>query len=727
MQTRSLKKIQVAQPLADFINKELLPDLKLDEQKFWQDFEQIITRFSAQNKRLLKRRDELQQQIDDWHREHEYDEKKLTVYQQFLQSIGYLQTEGEDFTIEVDNVDAEISSIAGPQLVVPINNARFAINAANARWGSLYDALYGSDMIEQTDDAASSAEFNQQRALKVFDFCHDWLDEVLPLQRGAHALCIAYRLHDDKGHQELQIELSDHSITHFQLPEQFCGWTNNKGTLVLLFSHHRLHFELHIDADSKIGALHPAAVSDVVVEAAISTIQDCEDSVSAVDVEDKLQVYRNWLGLIDGTLSVEMTKESQRFTRRLNEDRSYFDVNGQAFSLPGRSLLLIRNTGLHMNTDLVLDQNGERQPEGLVDALVSALISMRDLQPQRTFKNSRSGSIYIVKPKLHGPEEVAFSVALFDAIEQAYGLAQNTIKIGVMDEERRTSVNLQQCIRAARQRIVFINTGFLDRTGDEIHTSMQSGAMLPKDDIKKARWINAYENNNVDVALRCGFSGVAQIGKGMWAEPDNLQAMYHSKRAHPEAGANCAWVPSPTAAVIHALHYHQMDVFERQQALRQRITNTDDLLRIPLLPPSLKLDELRISQELENNAQSILGYVVKWIELGIGCSKVPDIHDTGLMEDRATLRISSQLLANWLMHGLISEQQLLKAFKRMAQVVDRQNQATAGYQPMAPGFDGLAFQAALELVMRGNEFPNGYTEDCLLRYRLAQKAQHSQR
>jgi malate synthase len=724
MPVKKLNKLNIARPLYDFINDEVLPGLELDTVDFWNSLEDILQHFSAQNEQLLQQRDVLQQQIDQWHQQHEYDENDLAEYKQFLKQIGYLEEESEDFSIAVDNVDAEISRIAGPQLVVPINNARFAINAANARWGSLFDALYGSDMIETGGELALDEGFNENRARQVFEFCNDWLDQVLPLCDAKHAKAIGYHLVEQSGKQVVEVELSDHSRTGLKEPSRFVGSSKDNGTQVLLFENHHLHFELQINAQHKIGKLHTAGICDVVLEAALSTIQDCEDSVAAVDVEDKILVYRNWLELMQGSLSVEINKAGRQFTRKLNSDRQYQDRQGKPFTLPGRSLMFIRNTGLHMMTELVLDENKQRMPEGLIDALVTVLIAMHDFKPDGDVKNSRTGSVYIVKPKMHGAQEVAFSVAVFSAIEQAFGLAPNTIKIGVMDEERRTSVNLKQCIRAARERIVFINTGFLDRTGDEIHTSMQAGAMLPKDDIKKARWISAYENNNVDVALQCGFSGKAQIGKGMWAEPDNLRAMYQSKQAHPEAGASCAWVPSPTAAVIHALHYHRIDVASRQQELKNRKSaKVDEILHIPLLPKKFDLDETSVQQELDNNVQGILGYVVKWIELGIGCSKVPDIHNTGLMEDRATLRISSQLLANWLYHDIISEPQLVQSFQRMAQIVDRQNLQTPGYRPLAPEFNSAAFNAAMELVLKGAEFPNGYTEDCLQRYRLMEKQQ----
>ena len=716
----NLKKIKVAESLVSFINEKVLPGLPLNADQFWQNFEQVITTHRPRNRELLEIRDSLQQKIDAWHHQHAYNENDLSAYKQFLMDIGYLLNEGEDFKVDVRNVDHEIRSVAAPQLVVPINNARYAVNAANARWGSLYDALYGSDMIEDSGETAKTREFNEKRAAHVFAFCQQWLDQVLPLTDGSHTQATRYQVAEKSGQKILNITLADGRSVGLKVPEQFKGYTDQPE--VLLFLHHDLHFELHIDDDHHVGKLHPAAVKDIVLEAAVTTIQDCEDSVTAVDVEDKLQVYTNWFELIKGSLSLQMSKGGKSFTRHLNANRNYQTIDGQPLQLPGRSLMLIRNTGIHMNTDLVLDEKDEMMPEGLVDALVTVLISMHDLQAQHEFSNSRTGSIYIVKPKMHGPQEVAFSCEVFSTVEKAYGLAENTIKIGIMDEERRTTVNLKECIRQARHRVIFINTGFLDRTGDEIHTSMEAGPVLPKAEIKHARWMTAYENWNVDVGLECGLDGTAQIGKGMWAIPDQILEMYQSKQAHPQAGANCAWVPSPTAATIHALHYHQVNVKQVQQELKQRKrASVDDILAVPLLPKSRKLSAEEVQRELDNNAQSILGYVVKWIDLGIGCSKVPDIQDIGLMEDRATLRISSQHMANWMRHGLCSEQQVIDTFKRMAEVVDRQNTDTPGYTPMAPDFTGVAFEAALNLVLEGTRAANGYTEDLLQRYRRRAK------
>ena len=711
-----LSHIKVAEPLHQFVEQQVLPGLAIQSKDFWNSFDEIIHSHSAENTALLKKRDQLQQQLDDWYKNNTYDESNLIEYKKFLTEIGYLLPEGEDFEINVSKVDREISTVAGPQLVVPINNARFAINAANARWGSLYDALYGSDLLDDSNGAGITSGYNEKRGQKVFDFCNAWLDEVLPLENSSHANVKEYRITKSHGALSLEMFLTDNNTTFIEHPQQLCGYSNDPR--VLLFKHNNLYFELHIDHDDIVGSKHPAGLKDVVVEAAVTTIQDCEDSVAAVDVEDKVQVYQNWLQLIQGTLSTEMSKGGKVFTRRLNEDRKYLDAVGHPFSLPGRSTMLVRNTGMHMKTDLALTQDDQMVPEGLVDALMTVLISSHDFQDGNPITNSKQKSIYIVKPKLHGPEEVAFTCKVFSSVEQAYGLPANTIKIGVMDEERRTTINLKECIRAAKDRIIFINTGFLDRTGDEIHTSMLAGPMLPKAEIKNARWMPAYENWNVDTGLLCGLSGKAQIGKGMWAIPDNLKDMYDSKIAHPKAGANCAWVPSPTAATLHALHYHQVSVKQRQVELKSRErANIDHILSVPLLPKDRQLSTEEIQKELDNNAQGILGYVVKWIDMGIGCSKVPDIDNVGLMEDRATLRISSQHMANWLQNGLCTEQQIMETFKRMAVIVDQQNAQTGGYSNMASDYQGAAFEAAVALVLEGVKTPNGYTEDLLQQFR----------
>ncbi len=711
-----LDQLRIALPLRRFIDEQVLPGLEINPQRWWPLFEQLLLEFTPRNRALLEQRDRLQRQLDDWHREHDWTDQNFDRYCRFLEEIGYLRPQPDPFEVTVAGVDAEIAELAAPQLVVPISNARFAVNAVNARWGSLYDALYGTDMIPDEGETARGADYNPARGQVVFDFCSRWLDQALPLAAGSHADAVAYELTDDAP-KRLRVRLSDGRETGFADAE-LAGWREEGGLQVILLRHHGLHLELQIDREHPVGRSHPAGLADIVVEAAVTVIQDGEDSVAAVDVADKLQVYGNWLQLVQGRLQLEMEKNGRRFTRRMNPPREYRAPDGVPFTLPGRALMLLRNVGLHMDTDLVLDAEGREMPEGLVDALVTVLIALHDRGA-----NSREGSIYIVKPKLHGPDEVAFTVALFEAIEQGLGLERNRIKIGVMDEERRTSLNLAACIHAARERVIFINTGFLDRTGDEIHSSMQAGPVLPKAEMKTATWMQAYEDGNVDAGLACALDRVGQIGKGMWAAPDSMRDMYEQKIAHPQAGASCAWVPSPTAAVLHALHYHRVDVRAVQQRLRDHPrARRESLLQIPLLPPSRELGDDEIRQELDNNAQGILGYVVKWIDQGIGCSKVPDIHDTGLMEDRATLRISSQHIANWLEQGLCDAQQVVETFRRMAEVVDRQNAGDPGYRPMAPDFDGPAFRCALELVFKGVESPNGYTEATLRRWRRAAKA-----
>ncbi len=722
MQYVALQNIKVAEPLLRFVDEQVLPGLNISSEAFRSIMDDVLARHMGQNAALLAKRDALQAQIDHWHKNNRYDADDLQAYKAFLKEIGYLLEEGDDFTVDVTNVDREIAEVAAPQLVVPINNARFSINAANARWGSLYDALYGTDMIANEGDTAITAQYNPKRGDVVFEFSNQWLDEVLPLHNARHADVIDYQLVDGDTGKFLRCNLSDGATTTLQQPAQLRGYRELGKVSGLLFIHNDLHFELRIDREHAIGKLHPAGLRDIIVEAAVTTIQDCEDSVSAVDVEDKILVYSNWLDLIKGTLQAEMEKGGKSIVRKLNPDQNFVDAHGQAFSLSGRSLMLIRNTGIHMKTSLALDASDQPVPEGLVDALVTVLVSMHDLKADNPIHNSQRGSIYIVKPKMHGPDEVAFTCQVFGDIEKAYGLAENTVKIGIMDEERRTTVNLKECIRQARNRVIFINTGFLDRTGDEIHTSMEAGPMLPKGGIKGARWMAAYEDWNVDIGLACGLHHVAQIGKGMWAIPDRMREMYDTKGAHPEAGASCAWVPSPTAATLHALHYHQVNVRERQQALQGRArANLDHLLSIPLAPAGSSLSAKVIQDELDNNAQGILGYVSRWIQLGIGCSKVPDVNDVGLMEDRATLRISSQHIANWLHHGVCSREQVEYTFKRMAGVVDGQNASTPGYIAMAPSFTDQAFECAMDLVLKGTQSPNGYTEDLLQSYRLKVK------
>lgn len=714
------KNFQTNQQFYTFINDEVLPHTSLNQNKFWNDLEFLVAELTPVNQQLLKTRHHLQNQLDDWHLRHQGNNFDAQEYQNFLTEIGYLVQEGEDFTIETDNVDEEITTIAGPQLVVPVKNARFALNAANARWGSLYDALYGTDVIPQTEGLKVGNKHNRARELRVIHYAKDFLDEIFPLTSGSHHDVTSYVVY----YNNLLAFFEDGCSTGLQNPKQFvalCGHKSDPSCIVL--KNNGLHVEIQIDRSHFIGANDLANVSDIKVEAAVSTIMDFEDSIAAVDAEDKVEVYRNWLGLVQGTLEASFQKNGATVNRKLAKDRKYTAKDSGKYRLHGRSLLLVRNVGHLMDTELMLDTQGNKVPEGIIDAVVTTLISALDLKSENDFKNSRTGSIYIVKPKMHGPEEVAFTCLLFSRVEDMLELPRNTIKLGIMDEERRTSVNLKECIRQARQRIVFINTGFLDRTGDEIHTSMQAGPFLPKAKIKQQPWIHAYEDRNVDIGLKCGFQGKAQIGKGMWAIPDEMQAMMSQKIDQPMAGANTAWVPSPTAAVLHSLHYHKVDVFSRQQALQEREpANLQDILTIPLLTERDKLSENEIRRELENNIQGILGYVVRWVELGIGCSTVPDINNIGLMEDRATLRISCQHISNWLLHNLCDEAQVLEIMQEMAVKVDSQNQHTPGYINMAPDTDkSLAFNAARELIFVGREQPNGYTEPLLHNYRVLAK------
>lgn len=718
--------LQISNQLHDFIVDKATPGTGVTPETFWAALEDILTRMTPRNRELLAKREVLQQQIDAWHMENTVEDylNDFNAYKTFLSEIGYLVPEGDDLCISTANADSEISTVAGPQLVVPVMNARYALNAANARWGSLFDALYGTDLIPEGNGAEKGNGYNPVRGEKVMAWADTFLDTAIPLASGSHSQVTAYHLRDHGGRVSISAALTDGSMTGLAIIDQFCGY---QGTVeapnALLFENNGMHLDIQLNPEHLIGKQHHAGVADIILESAMTTIQDCEDSVAAVDAADKVLVYSNWLGLMTGELSASVIKGDKTITRVLTADREYTGADGQPLALHGRALLLVRNVGHLMTNNVVLDSEGNEVPEGIVDALVTSLCGMHDLKGLGKHKNSRCGSIYIVKPKMHGPEEVAFTNDLMIAVEDALGLSRNTIKIGVMDEERRTSINLKECVRAVQERIFFINTGFLDRTGDEIHTSMLAGPFLPKDAVKEQPWIAAYEDANVDVGLTSGFIGRAQIGKGMWAKPDCLAEMMEQKIGHLKAGANCAWVPSPTAATLHATHYHQVNVKAVQQELLSRESaSVDTLLQIPLMTENT-LSEKEIQAELDNNAQSILGYVVRWIDQGVGCSKVPDIHNVGLMEDRATLRISSQHIANWMQHGICSKEQVMETMRRMAVIVDEQNAGDPAYADMAPSYDGAAFKAACALVFKGREQPSGYTEPLLHAFRMKLKAQ----
>ncbi len=701
-------KLSISTSLHALLEQEIAPDLNLDTTKFWQDFERIAEKYIPINEELLEKRKELQTKIDEWHlanKDFDFD-----AYKSFLKEIGYLVDEGPDFEISTANVDAEIAEIAGPQLVVPVMNARFSLNAANARWGSLYDALYGTDMISEDGGADRGGAYNPIRGDKVIDFSKNFLNDYLPLAEGKYQDVVSFQI----SNGSLEISLSDQSKTSLKNDSAFVGFKGDEtNPESILLKNNDLHVEIKIDRNDSVGSTDPAGIKDVFLESAVTTIQDLEDSVAAVNGDDKADAYKNWLGLMKGNLAETFEKSGSTLTRSLNEDLSFFSPDGKTMQLSARSLMLVRNVG-HLMTNPAILLDGKEIPEGIIDAMFTIAIGKHDIDQTGSVQNSKTGSIYIVKPKMHGPDEVQFTCDLFSDVENALGLEKNTAKVGIMDEERRTTVNLRECIRVAKERVIFINTGFLDRTGDEIHTSMEAGPMIRKAEMKQQPWILSYEDWNVDNGLASGFKGKAQIGKGMWPMPDMMLDMFNTKTMHPKAGANCAWVPSPTAATLHAMHYHQISVSsEQSDLLKRNRASLDDILTIPLLKDASLLSAEEIQAELDNNAQGILGYVVRWIDQGIGCSKVPDINNIGLMEDRATCRISSQHMANWLHHGLCSEEQVLETMKKMALVVDEQNAGDSEYVNMAPSFDGVAFKAACDLVIKGRIQPSGYTEPIL--------------
>ena len=711
--------LKVSKDIKDFLENEVLDGLDISSDHFWKSFEEILNEFSPRNKELLEKREDIQSSIDAWHIERRGSEHNHMEYKSFLEEIGYIAPRSGDFTITTSNVDPEIKTIAGPQLVVPVMNARFALNAANARWGSLYDALYGTDVISDEDGAKRDGGYNPIRGDKVIAFAKNFLDETIPLEHGSFVNVSGFEFIDG----ELSATLLDGDKVGLKNPSQYVGYVDSgEGTYGLLFTNNNLHFEIQIDNTHSVGSTDIAGIKDILMESAITTIQDAEDSVAAVDGEDKTIVYRNWLGLMKGNLQESFNKNGSQMTRELNPDRAYKAKDGSDITLPGRSLMLVRNVGHLMTNPGILDSTGAEVPEGIMDAMFTICIAKHDLENKGLYKNSKTGSIYIVKPKMHGPEEVQFTCDLFAAVERALNIPHLSAKVGIMDEERRTTVNLKECIEVAKERVIFINTGFLDRTGDEIHTSMEAGPMISKVDMKQHQWIASYENWNVDIGLETGFKGNAQIGKGMWPMPDEMLGMYNTKTMHPKAGANCAWVPSPTAASLHAIHYHQILVSDEQEFIAQREkASLDSILDIPVHKNPSKITAEQVQAELDNNCQGILGYVVRWVDQGVGCSKVPDINNVGLMEDRATCRISSQHVANWMHHGLCSEDQVVQSMKKMALVVDGQNASDQTYTPMGPLYDGLAFKAACDLAIQGRVQPSGYTEPVLHATRLKHK------